>query len=330
MKHWWKVGAGLLISGLVFGTQFDDMTNDLKKILDDGSKTVAASLAKNVGYYTGSGNVTPANASSFLGLKVGVGVGTVLPGYLWPMLLSQNTSALVGEMTSKNAVGFEAMAKVIGLLPLTYDMIYTKIGLPVIPMDVGLRLGFFPELQFGTAEDYVKIGFFHFGAEARYKITGLNLVFAKSQVEARVSYDYDDGVIGASQKITTVAYADANVIGTNEMTMRMENRWSGSSIGVKVIGGLSVMMFEVYGGAGVNFNFGDVKTDLTSKLKFIDTTGSLGNQEVELKGKGNAPYDAFDMRLLVGVHFFVSDVALEWNPLNNALAIAFVPVSLSF
>ncbi|NPV37890.1 hypothetical protein BREVNS_0178 [Brevinematales bacterium NS] len=330
MKPWWKIGAGLLIAGVMFGTQFDDMTNDLKKVLDDGSKQVAASLAKNVGYYTGSGNVTPANASGFLGLKVGLGAGTALPGYLWPVIFSGNTSSLTGEMTSKNAAGFEAMAKVVGLLPLSYDMLYAKIGLPVIPMDVGLRLGFFPELQFGTADNYVKLGFFHFGAEARYKITGINLVFAKSQIEARVSYDYDGGVIGASQKMATVAYADTTVIGTNEMTMAMENRWGGSSLGLKVVGGLSVMMFDIYGGVGVNFNFGEVNTALTSKVSFTDTTGSLGNQSVELKGEGKASYDLFNMRLMLGTHFFVSDIALEWNPLNNALAVTIVPISLAF
>ncbi|MCX7883240.1 MAG: hypothetical protein N2314_08475 [Brevinematales bacterium] len=330
MKQRWYIGVGLCIAAVMFGTQFDTMTNDLKKVLDDGSKQVAAALAKNVGYYTGSGNVTPANASGFLGLKVGLGVGTTIPGYLWPVIFSKDVSVLTGNLSSKNATGFQAMAGVVGLLPLTYDMLYAKIGLPVLPMDVGLRLGVFPEISFGDKDNYVKIGFFHVGAEARYKITGINLVFAKSQIEARVSYDYDGGVIGASQKMATVAYADTTVIGTNEMTMAMENKWSGSSIGLKVVGGLSVMMFEVYGGAGVNINFGDVNTTLSSKVDFIDTTGSLGNQSVELRGEGKSSYDAFDLRLVGGVHFFISDIAVEWNPLNNALALTVVPISLAF
>ncbi len=332
MKRRFGVVIGLLVAGMVFGTDFDNMTNDLSKVLSDGSTAIAQALARNVGYYSGSGNVTAANASGFPGVKVGVGLGTAMPGYVWQALFSQDTSAFVGSLDSKNAAGVNAIAQVVGALPLNYDELYAKIGVPMVPMDIGLRLGYFPTLKLGTDDANVTIGFFHFGAEARYKLTGINLVFAKSQIEARLSYDYDTGVIGAGQKLSSLAYEPVNntVIGTNEMTMTMENTWSGSSVGIKLMGGLSVLMFDVYGGIGGNFNFGEVKTTLTSKVAFKDTTGSLGNQEVTLSGSGKGAYDLFDLRLLVGAHFFVSDVAVEWNPLNNALALTIVPVSIAF
>ncbi|URA10165.1 hypothetical protein [Thermospira aquatica] len=333
MKRVCGVVMGLLIAGMVFGTDFDTMTNDLSKVLRDGSTAIAQSLAKNVGYYTGSGNVTAANASGLPGVKMGVGLGTVMPGYVWAALFSRDLSAFVGGLdASKNAEGVKQVAQVVGAFPLSYDEIYGKIGVPLVPMDIGLRLGYFPTITFGTADANVAIGFFHFGAEARYKLAGINLVFAKSQIEARLSYDYDTGVIGAAQKVSSLAYEPVNntVIGTNEMTMTMDNKWSGSSLGLKVVGGLSVLMFDVYGGIGGNFNFGEVNTTLTAQVAFKDTTGSLGNQEVTLTGSGKSNYDLFDLRLLVGAHFFVSDIAVEWNPLNNALAITVVPVSIAF
>jgi len=330
MRKWWKIGVGLCVAGLLFGNQFDDMTNDLTGVLNDGSTSIARSLAKNAGYYTGSGNVTPANASGFLGLKVGVGGSVLVPAYLWPVLFSQDLSSLVGDLSSPNASAVKTLSGVVGLVPLMSDMVYAKIGLPVLPMDVGLRLGFLPTLSFGDSVNYVQVGFFHVGAEARYKLTGINLVFAKSQVEIRGSYDYNSGVIGASQKVSSPAYAGSTVIGTNELTISMDNRWSGSSVGLKVVGGLSVLMFDLYAGLGANVNFGDVNTTLKSKVAFIDTTGSLGNQSVDLKGSATAGYDLFDLRVLAGVHIVFADLAVEWNPLNNALAITVVPVSLSF
>lgn len=330
MKRFFVIVAGVFMAGYLFGTQFDTMTNDLANVLKEVSTEVGKALAKNMGYYTGAGNVTPANVSGFLGLKVGFGAGVTLPSYFWPIFFSKDPSSLVGGITSSNAGSLKVLAQAVAGVPLLYDMIYAKIGLPFVPMDVGLRLGFFPEVNFGDSGNSMRVGFFHVGGEARYKITGINLVFAKSQIEARLSYDYNQGVVGGSRKDSVLAYAGTTVIGTNILTMAMENRWQGSSVGTKIIGGLSVLMFDVYGGIGANFNFGDVNSILSIQGEFRDATGSLGNKPVVLEGKEKATYEGFDLRLLLGVHVFVSDIAVEWNPMNNALAFTLVPISLAF
>jgi len=329
MKRLWFLALAVFACGLVFGDDFDTMTNDLSKILSDGSKAVSAALAKNLGYYTGSGNITAANASGFPGIKVGLGGGTAIPGYVWAVAFSKDASTLFSS-GSKNASGVEGMAKAIGAVPLNYDMVYGKVGLPLMPLDVGLRLGYFPSIKWGTDDQYVQFGFFHIGGEVRYKITGINLVFAKSQLEARLSYDYDQGVLAAGQKIKQDAYADTTHIGTNEVAFGMENKWSGSSVGARLVMGLSVLMFDVYGGLGVNFNFGEVNTTLNGKVKFTPDPGPLTAQEVALTGTGKSPYDGFDLRLLVGTHIVFFDAGVEWNPLNNALAITVIPVSIAF
>lgn len=324
---------GTVISwSFMFGDAFDNMTNDIASLLNKAANSVSTEMKKHMGFYTGSGNVFPANTSGFPGIKLGLGLGVVLPSSFFSFI--NDASFLKPDSSSYNIGMIDDLASAAGGAFFPYDLIYGKIGIPMIDMDVGIRLGYIPriDLEGKLGETGYKIGTdaFHFGIEGRYLLfkdpTGI------VKVDARLSGDFDYGSLLLGSSYTAIAYDGTTTIGTNENDISFGYQWGGSSIGLKLVGGLNIpLVGSVFAGIGGNLNFGSVTTTLGYTAKFKPNSSSgLSEQKFEIEGKSEQPYDLFDLRVMVGLHIFIINFGFEYNIMNGDMAFTLIPVSITF
>ncbi|MGC8764416.1 MAG: hypothetical protein ACP5QT_00805 [Brevinematia bacterium] len=302
----------------------DSFTNDFKDVLNKASEKVSTEIKKHMGFYTGSGNVFPVNTSGFPGIKFGLGGGVVLSSTFFNTM--SDTNFLKSDSSSLNAGSINNFSGAVGMFSLQYDMIYGKIGIPLIDLDLGLRIGFLPRIDFSGQGYKIGTDGFHFGLEGRYLLfkdpTGI------FKADVRLSGDFDYGSLLLGAKISETAYAGSTIVGTNESTLTFGYQWGGSSLGLKVAARVNIpVVGSIYGGLGANLNFGNVTTK-------IGVDGSLkaagSEQSYSIEGESVQPYDLFDLRGFIGLQFFFINVGYEYNIMNQDMAITFYPVSITF
>ncbi len=324
MKRILSIVVLLMLSGYLYSDNFDTMTNDLSGVLKESAEKISGEMKKHMGFFTGSGNITPVNTSGFPGLKFGVGAGLMLNNVFF--IVAQNPDYLKAT-ESKNEGEIANLSKAMSVFPIPYNEIYGKIGIPLIPLDVGLRLGYMPRIEFGSQDARVGADQFHFGVEGRYLLfkdpTGI------IAVDSRLSVDFDYGNVLLSGKATQEAYADSTLIGTNETVATMSYSWGGTSIGLKVVGGVNFFIGNLYGGVGLNLNLGEVNTTLGVESTFKPIP-PLTEQKFKVEGSAKAPYDLFDLRLLVGGKLFVVNFGFEYGMLSGDMAFTVIPIDISF
>ncbi len=320
------IGALILLSfaKLYSDQNLDNLTNELRDVLTKGAEKISTEMKKHMGFYTGSGNVFPVNTSGFPGIKFGLGGGVVLSSTFFKTM--SDTNFLKSDSFSLNAGPVDSLSGYVGMFPLPYDMLFGKIGIPMIDLDVGLRVGYLPRIDFAGQGYRIGADAFHFGLEGRYLLfkdpTGI------FKTDVRLSGDFDYGKISLSATKSETAYVGSTVIGTNESTFSFGYQWGGSSVGLKIGAGVSnPLVGSFYGGLGANLNFGNVTTTLGVDGKLI-AAGS--EQKFTIEGKSDQPYDLFDLRLFVGAQLFFISLAYEYNILNGDMAITFFPIYIAF
>ncbi|MEJ5284490.1 MAG: hypothetical protein WHS77_05505 [Brevinematales bacterium] len=316
----------LVFAGYVYSSDFDVMTNDLSGVLKKSAEKISGEMKKHMGFFTGSGNITPVNTSGFPGFKFGLGGGLMLNSVFFQVMANP---AYLDASDSKNEGGLGDLSKAMAIFPIPYNEVYGKIGIPLLPLDVGLRLGYMPRLEFGDTEAKVGADQFHFGVEGRYLIfkdpTGI------LKVDSRLSIDFDYGNVLLSGTTSQAAYANDTVIGTNKVTATMSYSWGGSSIGLKIIGAADLMFVSIFGGIGLNLNIGEVNTKLGVKSDFTPAPLlPLTSQTYEITGESKMGYDIFDMRLLIGGHLLFIDFGYEYGILSGDMAFTLIPIAIAF
>lgn len=326
------LGFMLFSMSFVLGSDITDVKGELSGVFNDGTKKIVNTMKPHMGFYTAAGNVSPADDLIFPGFSIGLGLGVDMSSTFFDVL--KDPTILNSGNASLNASYFDAISKGIGLLPYPYDEITAKIGLPVIPVDIGLRLGYLPTMDLAflagmPSGSSLKVGMLHIGGEARYKL--LDLLVGLIKVDARLAVDYDQGSVEASQAMSQPTYYNGNIVGTNNFNYGMKFAWSGVSIDPKVVAGINIpLVGSVYGGLGFNINLGNVNATMSADGTITSAvlTGptSLGSLSVNNK----ADYDAFDVKVLVGGKIFFVNLALEYGFLSKDLAVTFFPVLLTF
>lgn len=311
---------------------FATMTNDLMKVATTVAAAINNGTAPNMGYYTGSGNIFPVNTSGFLGLKLGVGLGVNIPASLIEVAQDPNNLSKYFKPESSNpmAAAFDSMGKAVALVPFPYDMAYLKVGLPILPMDVGIRVGVVPTMGFPVGVGQTaNVGALHLGAEGRYSI--IEVLAGLIKVDGRLSVDYSSGTIGYTYQSVDAAYADGStLIGTNTTTFTMSHSWSGVSIGAKGVAGLNIPFIGgIYGGLGLNLNFGSVTTAIGTKLDFAPSI-AIPSGSADFNAQRSKDYNPLDIRLMVGAQIFFVNAAVEYGVLNRNLAVTLIPIALVF
>ncbi|MBI4979736.1 MAG: hypothetical protein HZC28_19820 [Spirochaetes bacterium] len=289
--------VSLCISAAVFAQSITNQ-DDLNKIAGD----IAGAIKANYGFVTGSGNYYSPGVRQFPGLRIGVGAGVAGNASLFTVFNN-------GLSTTTNILD------AFKLLPGVYDMVYGKVGLFDLPLigliDVGGRLGYFPKTTFTLPGGYgFTVDNFAFGLEVRRKM--LDEFGGLLKLDIRASIDVNSG---------SIALGYSNTVSNVTLTVTNTMAWTGSSFGVKAVGGISIpFLGTVYAGIGPNINVGSVKDTIN-----VNGSGELFGTVMNLPGlnaSGTASYDAFDIRALAGVHLFVLDVAVEYGLLSKGICLS--------
>jgi hypothetical protein len=321
------VFLSLGLSGALFADDFSDMTNQLSQVMGTAVSPISIEMAKHMGFYTGSGNITPVNTAGWFSLKLGAGIGLNLSS---PFLNYWNTKTNPFTNTSTNPMSslFNDAGTAIAMVPFPYDLVYAKLGIPVLPMDIGFRFGIIPPWTFSDPSGS-SVSFFglHLGAEGRYVLW--EILGGLLKVDARLSMDYNNGYVKGSYTKIDTAYVNSVVVGTNTLTIGVDYEWGGLSVGTKLMGGLNIPFIGgIYGGLGLNVNFGAVTTTLTGTGRFSPVIGS--EQSFSLSGPASQGYNFLDLRLIGGFQLLFINAAVEYGLLNGDLAVTIVPISLAF
>jgi hypothetical protein len=305
----------------LFASPFDVLTNalvaQLNSVLSNAMNPISSVTAQYMGFYTGDGNVTPVDTSGDFSVKFGAGFGVNITPILYQVLNGQN----VFTNSSPNAMDsmFNNLGSAFGAMPYPYDEAYFKIGLPGMPMDIGVRLGIIPATSIATGTgSTLSFNEFHIGAESRYVVWNLlDLV----KVDWRLSADYDAGDISYSYSGSGQVNTNGYNIGNDSYNVAFAYQWGGVSIGTKLMGGLNIPFIGgPYAGVGFNLNFGSVTTSIVSSNdQFTSTvTGATGTVTLPtLSGSSSAGYNLFDIRLIAGFKLFFINLGYEYGVLNG-------------
>ncbi len=290
----------------------NELTNELSQVISNTIYPISTEMAKHMGYYTGDGNVCPADTSGDLSIKFGLGGGVNLAQVFFDMF--KGTNIFTNSTPNSMDDIYTSLDSAFAAVPFPYDDGYFKLGIPGMPMDVGLRLGVIPltKIPLGTGST-ITFQEFHIGGEARYVLFDfMNLL----KIDGRLSVDYDGGDIEYAATNSDVASTNGSQIGTNNYNMDFNYQWGGVSIGTKVIAGLNIPYFSPFAGVGFNLNFGRVTTSMTLNDTLVVDGG--GNYSLPpLVGSAPQNYNLFDMRLIAGVKIFIINFAAEYGVINQ-------------
>lgn len=318
----------MLFSGSFYGGVIDDLTNEISdKVFGPVATVISEELANHMGFYTGSGNMTAIGPAPFLGLKVGAGIGINM-SYVLRQALKGDKSALTKAGTNPNAGGANKLSGAVAIFPFPYDMVYVKAGLPEMPLDIGLRVGYIP-IPVQTSDDGVSFyaNAFHLGAEGRYQIW--NYYGDLVKVHGCASLDFNGGGLGLSYSNLSEAYVSNTLVGTNFSSMGMDIAWGGVSLGGKIMASVNIPVVGcVFTGLGVNLNLGEVSTKLSMNGTFRDLTAT--NFTINFGKTVPKGYNLLDIRFLFGFQLFFVSASLEYGFFNRDLALNLYPIALAF
>jgi|GEM_PF-1536790 len=313
----------LSCSSGIFALTIDQLTNlvssGLNSVLTNALNPISLEMAKHMGFYTGSGNVTPVNTSGDFSINFGLGFGVNFSPIFFEMVSGQNVLTNASSNPMNNT--FNNVGTAIGAVPFPYDDAYFKLGLPGLPMDLGLRLGLVPSTSISTGTgSTVSFGEFHIGAESRYLIWNLGDWI---KADWRVSVDYDSGAINYSYSGASLAYTNGdnvNSVGTNNYTVSFGYQWGGISIGTKLMAGINIPYFGgPFLGVGLNMNLGSVSSSLSMNNTFTSSVAGIPGTVIFPTLSGTAPdsYNLFDIRLIGGFKILFINLAAEYGALDG-------------
>ncbi|OHD54469.1 MAG: hypothetical protein A2014_05725 [Spirochaetes bacterium GWF1_49_6] len=318
-------------------TNADNLVSYMETTYKQVAEGISTPLAPTMTIYNSAGSVYTADTRDFLGIKIGVGIGVVMPSSFISMLsgVTQNYVPTDAQ-NNTNASIFSSVAQAAAMVPMPYDMIYLKIGmikLPLIPQfDVGIRLGFLPDVGSLFAASLptgvvAKTGGFHIGGEARAKIIDAGVF----QIGLNLAVDFDNGGLEYSasmeEPINVPVPGGFTQTITSKYTTGINFGWMGTSIGGKLIAALNIPVFSLYAGVGINFNIGSVTTTMYTKGEMVVVTDS---EFFRVEGVSTIPYYFTEIRAIAGFQLLIINAAIEYSINTGAISIVLHPLTLTF
>lgn len=332
------------------------LDGSLNSIFTSITSNLSVSIDNNMQFYGSAGNIYNPNVSPYFGLKFGIGLGFNVSSLVIDMIQGNDFDFTSGLTSSdSNASIFDefgtAVGTLISLVPLPYDLVYVKVGLPesflhtpiTKYMDVGIRIGVLPNIadllgdlseSEGALSGSISLSTagFHFGAEARTLLLGK----PKSlfNLDLRGSFDLDLGGIGTEASVTydLDGYTNSSLFTANFVgTFGMKFVWRGANIGVKSIASLNFRIIKFYAGLGLNMYAGSVKSEMYLKgdMDFGSVIGTVPFYDKDIKYI--SWYDMFDARALAGFNllgFF--NTGIEYSLTRGTIAVTVIPFSMAF
>ncbi|MEW5813862.1 MAG: hypothetical protein AB1798_00495 [Spirochaetota bacterium] len=357
-----KIWIGLVLFALLSSVSLaqeiktDAFVGDLKDALTKTSQGISNKMGPFMGFYGGSGNVLHSNVYNGFSLKLGGGLGFAVQP-LWVKIINDISQGKEPDLsifeidTSGNAGLFSAIPQALVILPLPYDEAYLKLGFSKRAWDIGVRIGYVPDIgriieQAGSALPpgiSFTTGALHVGGELRYRLFKWFLF----QADARLSVDYDSGRLGIRYEFPsqsqTVEFPNpvpggAPIQGTATFDAAAEllYNWSGLLISPKLVGNVMIpILGGVYGGIGLDFNIGGVKTNMTMDSRATMTVTAAGytldksSASIYIEAPTTKKYRFFDARVMVGARLLFVNIAIEYGVLSKNASLTILPLTLS-
>jgi len=195
--------------------------------------------------------------------------------------------------------------------PLPAYSVDTRIGLPVIPVDIGIKIGYLPENMLESLLD-VGIKNLLIGADVRYVI--VNSKVLPMRLSAGLGFNYLSG--GISKTFSTLEIKDKTDTIINATAPKVELIWKTTVIEFKMQASFPYKILTPYAGAGISYAWsraGYIVSDLSSigedkkrKLKELGVK-DVSNESFEAIIKDNG----INTRVFGGFSFNLAYVRLD-------------------
>jgi hypothetical protein len=268
-------------------------------------------------------------SDAFIGSFPHLGVGVTIGATTLPYAAVKPVIDLFGITLPPEIAFLEDLGA-----PLPAYSIDARLGLPVIPMDIGVKFGMLPQeakmfLPADLSLDYLLIG-----GDVRYALIKGNIVLPDVSIGAGYTYLKGtfgvDGLLGGAQDITNV---DGHTISLSDPTLNFN--WETSVIDLNAQASMNLLIFSPFIGAGAAFGKSTAGGGLASDVLFdgspitqadIDQIKlALDDQAPDLSSQGIATSSAADgwaFRVFggVGMNILVIrlDIAAMYNFTSNA------------
>ena len=328
------LAAALILSlGFMAQAQQVDLKAALEQtgLVDDGKKIGAwfnNELGKHLGFYAGSGGLTPGNPLGGLPhFEIGIGGGVDLAAIdIGPFPKSADL-ALIQDLPIGD-LPFSDIPLPLPLWALHADIgIFPGIDVAIVKMlsiDVGGKFGFLPNLDFGTGE----VGSTLYGGEVRIgilqdnlAIPGLSLTLGYEGVTGGFTLTQKD-FIKDNQVNLPVPGTTATLSGTINGDITIENTYNANVFSGKILLSKNLLFILPYGGVGFQLNSGNVSTTIKPSVTFQDTNSQnltfTQGQKITLEAKDTKDIGVIrptDIRLIAGMELriLILGIGIEWN-----------------
>ena len=277
--------AVVLTAGV--SAQIDTNVDDMKSAFGDFSGDVAQSLpyAATIG-----GSWSDAKVMNFPHFGAGLSLGMItLPSDAFTTLADKLGTSF-GDIANKD----------LGV-PLPGYTIDGRVGLPIVPFDVGAKFGYMHpalgeafESATGAKADYLLAG-----VDIRYPVIKQKLLIPSVAVSAGVNYlrggveitpDTNSGTIDLSQ---LQGYGTGDEISFSDPTMRFN--WQSTSLDFRAQASEKLLLFTFYGGGGYSYGISKAGGGILSTW-----TENTSNSKEQVKSDlQDAGYDISDKEITV-------------------------------
>lgn len=328
MKLFFAITAVFFITVSLFSENYSDFKSALQAASDNSVKTITAAMAPAMQFYTGSGDISGCVVQPFPSWAIGIGAGVTFTPNLFNNYAQFNNLGDLKFDTSENiSNSISKIASLASIVPLPYDMIVGKVGLPIIPNDVGIRVGFIPSLNYSMKGFDVGVSGFHIGGDIRQSLVDAGIF----KIDAGLSLDFDSGKVFANGGTNQEQVINGVDVATKQVHMQFTYDWSGLSLGAKIqLGIYDKSAGGLFVGIGGNCNMGGVNTALLSDIAFIPTIIGVSEQQDSLSSKSTKSYDLFDLRAYAGFRLYFIQFTAEYGFPSGYISATFYPVILAF
>jgi hypothetical protein len=321
-----KIIVAVAILGLVAGAAFGQTLEGFQTAFENFSGDMASSLALNS--VTGS-NWSDAYIGGFPHFGVGLAVGAAFAS-------PESASTLFDAMGATLPAELESLG-----VPIPAAGATLKIGLPFLPMDIGLKAGYIPPSvgdkllsATGVAAEYTNAGI-----QLRYAVIKQNILLPNISIGA--SYNYQKGSVKASTGIGSQSFTVTTDEGTDATTVSVSNpdlalAWVSNTFDFTIQASKRILFLIPYVGAGYTIGTSSVDGGVSATVNttydgsygfgidglnnFFAANGGpvISDQGFTYSASANAPifrvYGGLSLRILIDL-----DAQVMYVPATKAL-----------
>ena len=211
----------------------------------------------------------------------------------------------------------------ISTMPLPGYTLEGRIGGFILPFDIGLKFGYFPEDLFGN----LNIKYNLFGFDFRYAILKGDILPIKLSVG--LGYNRLDGGISASASGTkNFKFSENNVDYTLNITdPRLGLLWTSNVFELKTQVSFPLIIITPYAGAGISYSWSKAGYEVSAPTTISSTTGTEADA-IEILRKNGIKYgnngfssiqsvNDWNTRLFGGLSFNLTVIKLDLTAMYN-------------